>query len=133
MTATADAKSRWTRKIAKYNQDYVTSTDDYNKCNIVIYNMFSENWFDNLKKKVNYRLRADYKKYKATETKSIKNKINKRVLVNKKLGSSTKRLVTDLGEIKKAVDNDFASIFRKRNTLQNSLTSLWQQIYKPAG
>ncbi|EXX63790.1 hypothetical protein RIR_jg7386.t1 [Rhizophagus irregularis DAOM 181602=DAOM 197198] len=84
MTATADAKSRWTRKIAKYNQDYVTSTDDYNKCNIVIYNMFSENWFDNLKKKVNYRLRADYKKYKATETKSIKNKINKRVEITQK-------------------------------------------------
>ncbi|CAB5333186.1 unnamed protein product [Rhizophagus irregularis] len=115
MTTSVDIKSRWARKIAKYNQDYVTSTDDYNK--------------------LNYRLRADYKKLKATETKSIKDKIEKRVeittkdqttwlssildrnthaniiidkvLVNEELEGSTKRLATKLGEVKEAVDNDF--------------------------
>ncbi|PKC12454.1 hypothetical protein RhiirA5_396918 [Rhizophagus irregularis] len=161
MTTSVGAKSKWARKIAKYNQDYVTSTDDYNKCNIVIQDMFSENWVDNLKKKVNYRLRADYKKFKATETKSIKDKIEKRVeitqkdqttwlssildrnthanividkvLVNEESEGSTKRLATEPGEVKEAVDNDFASMFRKRNTLENSLTPLWQQIYEPAG
>uniref|UniRef100_U9SWC5 Uncharacterized protein n=1 Tax=Rhizophagus irregularis (strain DAOM 181602 / DAOM 197198 / MUCL 43194) TaxID=747089 RepID=U9SWC5_RHIID len=86
MTTSVDAKSRWARKIAKYNQDYVTSTDDYNN-----------------------------------------------VLVNEKSEGSTKRLATEPGEVKEAVDNDFASMFRKRNTLQNSLTPLWQQIYEPAG
>uniref|UniRef100_U9SMX5 Uncharacterized protein n=1 Tax=Rhizophagus irregularis (strain DAOM 181602 / DAOM 197198 / MUCL 43194) TaxID=747089 RepID=U9SMX5_RHIID len=55
------------------------------------------------------------------------------VLVNKKSEGLTKRLATELEEVKEAVDNDFASMFRKRNTLQNSLTSLWQQIYEPVG
>ncbi|CAB4403165.1 unnamed protein product [Rhizophagus irregularis] len=161
MIATADAKSRWARKIAKYNQDYVTSTEDYNKCNIAMHDMFSDNWFDTLKTKVNCRLRVDYKKYKATEMKSIKDKIDKRVeitqkdqttwlssildrnthnnividkvIVNEEPGGSTKRLATEPGEVKEAVDNDFASMFRKRNTLQNTLTPIWQQIYEPAG
>ncbi|CAB4377224.1 unnamed protein product [Rhizophagus irregularis] len=132
MTTSVGAKSRWARKIAKYNQDYVTSTDDYNK--------------------LNYCLRADYKKFKATETKSIKDKIEKRVeitqkdqttwlssildrnthanividkvLVNEESEGSTKRLATELGEVKEAVDNDFAIMFRKRNTFENSLTPL---------
>ncbi|CAB5135627.1 unnamed protein product [Rhizophagus irregularis] len=95
MTTSVDAKSRWARKIAKYNQDYVTSTNDYNKC-------FWKTVID-------------------------------KVLVNKKSEGSTKRLATEPEEVKEAVDNDFASMFRKRNTLQNSLTSLWQQIYESAG
>ncbi|EXX63116.1 hypothetical protein RirG_155300 [Rhizophagus irregularis DAOM 197198w] len=33
MITTKNAKSRWTSKIAKYNQDYVTSTKDNYKCN----------------------------------------------------------------------------------------------------
>jgi hypothetical protein len=55
MIANEDAKSRWTIKIAKYNQDYVTSNNDNNKCNIATHDMFSEEWFDNLKTKVNCR------------------------------------------------------------------------------
>ncbi|GBC53483.2 hypothetical protein GLOIN_2v1869978 [Rhizophagus irregularis DAOM 181602=DAOM 197198] len=103
----------------------------------------------------------DYKKFKATETKAIRDKIEKRVeitqkdqttwlssildrntlanividkvLVNEKSEGSTKRLATEPGEVKEAVDNKFVSMFRKRNTLQNSLMPLWQQIYEPAG
>ncbi|PKB94727.1 hypothetical protein RhiirA5_438149 [Rhizophagus irregularis] len=56
-----------------------------------------------------------------------------KVLVNEKSEGSIKRLATESGEVKEAVDNDFASMFRKKNTLQNSLTPLWQQIYEPAG
>ncbi|PKY36061.1 hypothetical protein RhiirB3_457907 [Rhizophagus irregularis] len=77
MLTNKDAKSKWTIKIAKYNQDYVTLTDDNNKYNINTHDIFSEEWVDILKTKVNYRLRADYKKYKSAETKSIKNKIDK--------------------------------------------------------
>ncbi|CAB4378027.1 unnamed protein product [Rhizophagus irregularis] len=185
MLTNEDAKSRWTIKIAKYNQDYVTSTDDNNKCNIDTHDIFSEEWFDTLKTKVNYRLRAKdvsrnskkcrntkflyaanifiksrLQKYKLAEMKSIKDKIDKRVeitqedqttwlsnlldrnthtniiidkvLVNEEPGISTKRLATEPGEVKKAVDNDFARMFRKRNTLLETMTPLWQQIYEPA-
>ncbi|PKY59055.1 hypothetical protein RhiirA4_481495 [Rhizophagus irregularis] len=89
-----DTKVRWTIKIAKYNQDYVTSTDDNNKCNIDTHDIFSEEWFNTLK---------------------------------------TKRLATEYGEVKKVMDNDFARIFRKRNTLLETMTPFWQQIYEPAG
>ncbi|PKY31305.1 hypothetical protein RhiirB3_488751 [Rhizophagus irregularis] len=152
MIANEDAKFRWTIKIAKYNQDYVTSNDNNNKCNIATHDMFLEEWFDNLKTKVNCRLRADYKKYKAAKTKSIKDKIDKRVeitqedqttwlsnildrnthtniiidkvLVNKESGITTKRLATEPSEVKNAVDNDFTKIFRKRNTLLDILILL---------
>ncbi|PKK56538.1 hypothetical protein RhiirC2_858568 [Rhizophagus irregularis] len=40
-----------------------------------------------------------------------------KVLVNEKSEGSTKILATELEEVKEAVDNDFASMFRKRNTL----------------
>jgi hypothetical protein len=162
MITTENAKSRWTSKIAKYNQDYVTSTENNYKCNITTHDMFSEEWFDTLKTKVNYRLRADYKKYKSVETKSIKDRINKRVeitrdyqttwlasildkntltnividkvlLVNEETGILTKRLATELREVKKAVDNDFANMFRKRNTLLDTMTPIWRQIYEPVG
>ncbi|CAB5190671.1 unnamed protein product [Rhizophagus irregularis] len=83
MLTNKDAKSRWIIKIAKYNQDYITSTDDNNKCNIDTHDIFSEEWFDTLKTKVNYRLRADYKKYKSAEMKSIKDKIDKRVEITR--------------------------------------------------
>ncbi|PKB92890.1 hypothetical protein RhiirA5_443045 [Rhizophagus irregularis] len=114
--------------------------------------MFSEEWFNTLKTKVNYRLRADYKKYKLAETKSIKDRIDKRVeitrdyqitwlasildrntltnividkvLVNEKTGISTKRLATELREVKKAVDNDFMNMFRKRNILLDTITPI---------
>ncbi|EXX70240.1 hypothetical protein RirG_089220 [Rhizophagus irregularis DAOM 197198w] len=152
MIANEDAKFRWTIKIAKYNQDYVTSNDNNNKCNIATHDMFSEEWFDNLKTKVNCHLRADYKKYKAAKTKSIKDKIDKRVeitredqttwlsnildrnthtniiidkvLVNEESGITTKRLATEPSEVKNAVDNDFTKMFRKRNTLLDILTLL---------
>ncbi|PKK63441.1 hypothetical protein RhiirC2_716987 [Rhizophagus irregularis] len=161
MIANENAKSRWTIKIAKYNQDYVISNDDNNKCNIATHDMFSEEWFDNLKTKVNCCLRADYKKYKAAETKSIKDKIDKcvkitredqttwlsnildrnthtniiidKVLVNEELGITTNRLATEPGEVKNAVDNDFVRMFRKKNILLDTLIPLWQQIYEPAG
>ncbi|CAB5202889.1 unnamed protein product [Rhizophagus irregularis] len=139
MIASEDAKSRWTRKIVKYNQDYVTSTDDSNKCNISTQDIFSKNWFDTLKSKVNYRLIIDYKKFKATEAKSIKDRnthnkivINK-ALVDDELKSSTKRLATDPVEVKKAVDDSFTSMFRKRNTRLNTMSQQWQHIYEPTG
>ncbi|CAB5205900.1 unnamed protein product [Rhizophagus irregularis] len=113
MTTSVDTKSRWARKIAKYNQDYVTSTNDNNKCNIVIQDMFSENCI--------------------LDRNTPANIVIDKVLVNEESEGLTKRLATELEEVKGAVDNDFASMFRKRNTLQNSLTPLWQQIYKPAG
>ncbi|PKK57798.1 hypothetical protein RhiirC2_871741, partial [Rhizophagus irregularis] len=113
MTTSVGAKSRWARKIAKYNQDYVTSTDDYNKCNIVIQDMFSENCI--------------------LDRNTHANIVIDKVLVNEESEGSTKRLATELGEVKEAVDNDFAIMFRKRNTFENSLTPLWQQIYEPAG
>ncbi|PKK50736.1 hypothetical protein RhiirC2_833986, partial [Rhizophagus irregularis] len=56
-----------------------------------------------------------------------------KVLVNEELGITTKRLATEPGKVKNAVDNDFARMFRKRNTLLDTLTPLWQQIYEPAG
>ncbi|RGB33933.1 hypothetical protein C1646_761118 [Rhizophagus diaphanus] len=136
MIANEDAKSRWTRKITKYNLvDYATSTENSSK--------------------------SDYKKYKTSEVKSIKDWIDKRVeiirddqttwlssildknihtnividkvLVDEEPGVSTKRLATNLGEVKKAVDNDFANMFRKRNTQLNALTPFWQHIYKFTG
>ncbi|PKB97776.1 hypothetical protein RhiirA5_384418 [Rhizophagus irregularis] len=55
-----------------------------------------------------------------------------KVLVNKEPGILTKRLATEPDEVKKAVDNDFARMFRKRNTLLETMTPLWQQIYEPA-
>ncbi|CAB5188318.1 unnamed protein product [Rhizophagus irregularis] len=125
---------RWTSKIAKYNQDYVTSTEDNYKCNITTHGIFSEEWFDTLKTKVNYRLRADYKKYKLAETKNtLTNIVIDKVLVNEETGISTKRLATELREVKKAVDNDFANMFRKRNTLLDTMTPIWRQIYEPVG
>ncbi|PKY58000.1 hypothetical protein RhiirA4_479518 [Rhizophagus irregularis] len=133
MLANEDTKFRWTIKIAKYNQDYVTSTDDNNKCNIDTHDIFSEEWFDTLKTKVNYRLRANYKKYKLAETKSIKNKIDKQVEITQEDQNNMARLATEPGEVKKAVDNNFARTFRKRNTLLETIIPLWQQIYKPAG
>jgi hypothetical protein len=39
------------------------------------------------------------------------------VLVNEEPEILTKRLATELGKVKKAVDNNFARTFRKRNTL----------------
>ncbi|PKB96090.1 hypothetical protein RhiirA5_435465 [Rhizophagus irregularis] len=161
MITNEDAKSRWTRKITKYNLDYVTSTEDNNKCNIAMYDIFLEDWFNALKTKVNCHLRTDYKKHKASEAKSIKDRIDKRVeiirddqttwlssildknthtnividkvLVDEEPGVTTKRLATNPGEVKKAVDNDFANMFRKRNTQLNTLTPFWQHIYEPTG
>ncbi|CAB4402076.1 unnamed protein product [Rhizophagus irregularis] len=74
---------RWTSKIAKYNQDYVTLTEENYKCNITTYDMFSDEWFNTLETKVNYRLRADYKKYKSAEMKSIKDRIDKRIEITR--------------------------------------------------
>ncbi|EXX60616.1 hypothetical protein RirG_178340 [Rhizophagus irregularis DAOM 197198w] len=138
MITTENAKSRWTSKTAKYNQDYVTSTEDNYKCNITTHGIFSEEWFDTLKTKVNYRLRADYKKYKLAETNildrnTLTNIVIDKVLVNEETGISTKRLATELREVKKAVDNDFANMFRKRNTLLDTMTPIWRQIYEPVG
>ncbi|GET58077.1 hypothetical protein RIR_jg27107.t1 [Rhizophagus irregularis DAOM 181602=DAOM 197198] len=60
--------------------------------------------------------------------------ITNKVLVNKKPGILTKRLATELGEVKKVVDNDFVRMFiRKRNTLLETMIPLWQQIYEPTG
>ncbi|PKK71018.1 hypothetical protein RhiirC2_849476 [Rhizophagus irregularis] len=83
MITTENAKSRWTSKIAKYNQDYVTLTEENYKCNITTYDMFSDEWFNTLETKVNYRLRADYKKYKSAEMKSIKDRIDKRIEITR--------------------------------------------------
>jgi hypothetical protein len=173
MITAADAKSRWIKKIGKYNLDYVTPryhqmekdnnivNDDNTKHIITTQNVFSESWFEMLKSKVNYRLRLDHKRYKAAEAKSIKNRIDKRVeiirddqttwlssildkkthnrivldkvLVDEEAGTLTKRLATDPEEVKKIVDEDFARMFRKRNTQLNALTPFWQQIYEPTG
>ncbi|CAB4386496.1 unnamed protein product [Rhizophagus irregularis] len=161
MIANENAKSRWIRKITKYNLNYATSIEDSSKCNIATYNIFSEDWFSALKTKVNCRLRVDYKKYKNLEAKSIKDQIDKRVeiirddqttwlssildknictnividkvLVNEKPGISIKRLATNPGEVMKAVDNDFANMFRKRNTQLNASTPFWQHIYESTG
>ncbi|CAB4374060.1 unnamed protein product [Rhizophagus irregularis] len=46
-----------------------------------MYDIFSEDWFNALKTKVNYHLRADYKKHKTSEAKSIKDWIDKRVKI----------------------------------------------------
>uniref|UniRef100_U9SW26 Uncharacterized protein n=1 Tax=Rhizophagus irregularis (strain DAOM 181602 / DAOM 197198 / MUCL 43194) TaxID=747089 RepID=U9SW26_RHIID len=56
--------------------------------------------------------------------------ITNNVLVNEEPGILTKRLATELGEVKKAVDNNFVRMFRKRNTLLETMTPLWQQIYE---
>ncbi|GBC30166.2 hypothetical protein RIR_jg23900.t1 [Rhizophagus irregularis DAOM 181602=DAOM 197198] len=89
-----------------------------------MYDIFLKDWFNALKTKVNCRLRANYKKYKALEVK---------VLVDEKPGVTTKRLVTNPEEVKKAVDNDFANMFKKRNTQLNTLIPFWQHIYELIG
>ncbi|GET55946.1 hypothetical protein RhiirA5_447185 [Rhizophagus irregularis] len=53
-------------------KNYVTLTEDNNKCNIATYDIFLEDWFNALKTKVNCRLRADYKKHKASDTGRMK-------------------------------------------------------------
>ncbi|CAB5092773.1 hypothetical protein RhiirA5_435500 [Rhizophagus irregularis] len=118
-----------------------------------MYDIFLKDWFNALKTKVNCRLRANYKKYKALEVKSVEiirddqttwlssildknihtNIVIDRVLVDEKPGVTTKRLVTNPEEVKKAVDNDFANMFRKRNTQLNTLIPFWQHIYELIG
>ncbi|PKB94198.1 hypothetical protein RhiirA5_439331 [Rhizophagus irregularis] len=78
-------------------------------------------------------IRYNKKKTRPEHRNTPANIVIDKVLVNEESEGLTKRLATELEEVKEAVDNDFASMFRKRNTLQNSLTPLWQQIYKPAG
>ncbi|EXX60403.1 hypothetical protein RirG_180210 [Rhizophagus irregularis DAOM 197198w] len=64
---------------------------------------------------------------------TLTNIVIDKVLVNEETGISTKRLATEPREVKKAVDNDFANMFRKRNTLLDTMTPIWQQIYEPVG
>uniref|UniRef100_U9SS93 DNase I-like protein n=1 Tax=Rhizophagus irregularis (strain DAOM 181602 / DAOM 197198 / MUCL 43194) TaxID=747089 RepID=U9SS93_RHIID len=134
MIANEDAKFRWTIKIAKYNQDYVTSNDNNNKCNIATHDMFSEEWFDNLKTKVNCHLRADYKKYKAAKTKSIKDKIDKRVEITREDQTTWLSNILDRNThtniiIDKVLVNEESGITTKRLATEPSE----QQIYEPAG
>ncbi|PKY36218.1 hypothetical protein RhiirB3_458359, partial [Rhizophagus irregularis] len=55
-----------------------------------------------------------------------------KVLVNEEPEILTKKLATKPDEVKKAVDNNFVRMFRKRNILLEIMTPLWQQIYETA-
>ncbi|RGB43473.1 hypothetical protein C1646_749700 [Rhizophagus diaphanus] len=120
MITTKNAKFRWTSKIAKYNQDYVTSTEDNYKYNITTHDMFLEEWFDTFKKNI-------------LDRNTLTNIVIDKVLVNEETEILTKRLATKLREVKKAVNNDFVNMFRKRNTLLNTIIPIWRQIYEPIG